>query len=91
MQEIKQGTILWVLQEVAKYESALTSCAIEGNKFGEKHLRIIKGMELVDKYKYLKQVFDLLEEKYNWLLENNAWHKSINNVILNTWRVKNIT
>ena len=65
MQEIKEGTFLWVLQEVAKYESALASCAIEGNEFGEKHLRIIKGMELVDKYKYLKQVFDLLEEKYS--------------------------
>jgi len=65
MQEIKQGTFLWVMQEVAKYESALASCATEGNKFGEKHLRIIKEMELVDKYKYLKQIFDLLEEKYS--------------------------
>ena len=63
MTEVKQGTILWVMQEVTKYESALASCAIEGNKFGEKHLRIIKEMELVDKYKYLKQVFDMLEEK----------------------------
>jgi len=53
------------MQEVAKYESALASCAIEGNEFGGKHLRIIKGMELVEKYKYLKKVFDLLKEKYN--------------------------
>jgi len=65
MQEVKQGSFLWVMQQVAQYESALASCAIEGNQFGEKHLRIIKGMELVDKYKYLKQVFDLLEERYN--------------------------
>jgi len=65
MKKVKQGTILWVMQQVAKYESVLASCAIEGNEFGEKHLRIIKGMELVDKYKYLKQVFDLLEEKYS--------------------------
>ena len=65
MQEVKQGSFLWVLQEVAKYESALASCAIEGNKFGRKHLDAVKGMDLVEKYKYLKQVFDMLEEKYN--------------------------
>ena len=65
MNKEKQGTFLWVLQEVAKYESALASCAIEGNKFGRKHLDAVKGMELVEKYKYLKQVFDLLEEKYS--------------------------
>ena len=51
--------------EVSKYENALASCAIEGNEFGEKHLRIIKGMDLVDRCKYLKKVFDYLEEKYN--------------------------
>ena len=65
MKKEKEGSFLWVMQQVAKYETALVSCAIEGNEFGEKHLRIIKGMELVDKYKYLKQVFDYLEEKYN--------------------------
>ena len=65
MKKEKQGSFLWVLQEVAKYESALTSCAIEGNKFGEKHLRIIRGMDSVDKYKYLKKVFDMLEDKYS--------------------------
>jgi len=65
MTEVKEGSFLWVMQEVAKYESALASCAIEGNDFGAKHLRIIKGMELVEKYKYLKKVFDMLEEKYN--------------------------
>ena len=65
MKKEKERNFIWVMQEVAKYESALASCAIEGNKFGEKNLRIIKEMELVDKYKYLKQVFDLLEEKYN--------------------------
>jgi len=65
MQEVKQGSFLWALQEVAQYESALASCAIEGNEFGRKHLDAVKGMDLVDKYKYLKKVFDLLEEKYN--------------------------
>ena len=61
----KEGSFLWVMQEIAKYEKALASCAIEGNKFGRKHLKIVEGMELVDKYKYLKKVFDYLEEKYN--------------------------
>jgi len=65
MTEIKEGSFLWVMQEVAKYESALASCAIEGNKFGAKHLKMVEGMELVEKYKYLKKVFDYLEEKYN--------------------------
>ena len=65
MQEVKQGTLLWVMQEVAQYESALASCAIEGNEFGRKHLDAVKGMELIEKYKYLKQVFDMLEEKYH--------------------------
>ena len=65
MQEVKQGTILWVMQQVAKYETALASCAIEGNEFGRKHLNAVKGMDLVEKYKYLKQVFDMLEEKYS--------------------------
>ena len=65
MKKEKQGSFLWVMQEVTKYESALASCAIEGNKFGKKHLDAVNGMELVDKYKYLKQVFDLLEEKYS--------------------------
>jgi len=65
MKKEKEGSFLWVMQQVAKYETALASCAIEGNKFGEKHLRIIKGMELIEKYKYLKQVFDMLEEKYH--------------------------
>jgi len=61
----KEGSFLWVMQAVAKYESALASCAIEGNEFGAKHLKMVEGMELVDKYLYLKNVFDLLEEKYN--------------------------
>jgi len=65
MKKEKEGSFLWVLREVAKYESALASCAIEGNEFGRKHLDVVKGMELVNKYKYLKQVFDMLEEKYN--------------------------
>lgn len=65
MLKVKEGTILWVMQEVAKYESALASCAIEGNEFGEKHLKEIKEMELIEKYKYLKCVFDYLREKYN--------------------------
>ena len=44
MTEVKQGTILWVLQEIAKYEEALASCAIEGNEFGAKHLKMVEGM-----------------------------------------------
>lgn len=54
-----------LLQEIAKYESSLYSCAIEGNEFAEKHISRIKDMELVDKYLYLKNVFDKLERKYN--------------------------
>jgi len=65
MKKEKQGSFLWVMQEVTQYESALASCAIEGNEFGRKHLDAVKGMDLVDKYKYLKKVFDMLEEKYN--------------------------
>jgi len=65
MTEVKEGSFLWVMQQVAKYESALASCAIEGNEFGRKHLEAIKGMELVEEYLYLKKVFDYLEEKYN--------------------------
>jgi len=65
MKKEKEGTFLWVLQEVAKYEGALASCAIEGNEFGIKHLDAIEDMELVGKYLYLKKVFDYLEEMYN--------------------------
>jgi len=65
MKKEKEGSFLWVMQQVAKYETALASCAIEGNEFGRKHLNAVKGMDLVEKYKYLKQVFDMLEEKYS--------------------------
>jgi len=65
LNKIEEGSLFWIMQEVARYESALASCAIEGNKFGIKHLKTIEGMELIDKYKYLKKIFDDLREKYN--------------------------
>ncbi|OHD20790.1 MAG: hypothetical protein A2Y34_07100 [Spirochaetes bacterium GWC1_27_15] len=65
MDKVKEGSFLWVMQQVAQYKSALASCAIEGNEFGKRHLKAIEGMELVEEYKYLKKVFDYLEEKYN--------------------------
>ena len=55
-------TLEKLLQEIAKYETCLYSCAIEGNDFANKHIDKIKNMELVEKYKYLKEVFDILEE-----------------------------
>jgi len=58
-------TIEKILQAIAKYETCLYSCSIEGNDFAEKHIDKIKSMELVEKYKYLKGVFDRLEEEYN--------------------------
>lgn len=64
MNKPKEGSLLWVMQKVAQWESALASCAIEGNEFGRKHLDAIKGMELVEQYIYLKGVFDYLEERY---------------------------
>lgn len=58
-------TLEKLLQEIAKYESSLYSCAIEGNKFAEEHINKIKNMDIVDRYFYLKDVFDELYEKYN--------------------------
>lgn len=65
MDKSKEGSLLWVMQEVAQYESALASCAIEGNEFGIKHLKAIEEMELIEKYRYLRKVFSFLREKYN--------------------------
>jgi len=58
-------TLEKLLQEIAKYETCLYSCSIEGNEFADKHINKIKNMGLVEKYKYLKFVFDRLEEEYN--------------------------
>ena len=58
-------TLEKLLQEIAKYETCLYSCAIEGNELADKHINKIKNMELVEKYKYLKSVFDDLENRYN--------------------------
>ena len=55
--------LLKVLQEVAMYESSLATCAIEGNEFADYHLKQCKEMDLLDKYDYLKKVFDGLKEK----------------------------
>jgi len=55
-------TLFQMLQAIAKYETCLYSCSIEGNEFANKHIDKIKNMELVEKYKYLKEVFDILEE-----------------------------
>ena len=57
-------TIEKLLQAIAKYETCLYSCAIEGNDFANKHIDKIKNMELVEKYKYLKGVFDELKNIY---------------------------
>jgi len=57
-------TIEKLLQAIAKYETCLYSCAIEGNDFANKHIDKIKNMELVEKYKYLKGVFDELKNRY---------------------------
>lgn len=65
MKEIKEGSFLWILQQVAHYKSALASCAIEDNEPATKHLKAIEGMGLIEEYKYLKTVFDDLKEKYN--------------------------
>jgi len=58
-------TIEKLLQAIAKYETCLYSCAIEGNKIANKHIDKIKDMELVEKYNYLKGVFDDLGNRYN--------------------------
>jgi len=58
-------TLEKLFQEIAKYETCLYSCAIEGNEFADKHINKIKNMGLVEKYKYLKGVFDDLENRYN--------------------------
>jgi len=58
-------TLEKMLQAIAKYETCLYSCAIEDNDFANKHIDKIKNMELVEKYKYLKEVFDRLEKEYN--------------------------
>lgn len=58
-------TLEKLLQTIAKYETCLYSCAIEGNEFARKHINKIKDMDLIDKYLYLKNVFDDLEKKYN--------------------------
>jgi len=58
-------TIEKLLQSIAKYETCLYSCAIEGNEFANKHIDRIKSMELYEKYIYLKGVFDEIERKYN--------------------------
>jgi len=58
-------TLEKMLQAIAKYETCLYSCAIEGNEFANKHIDKIKDMELLEKYRYLKDVFDRLEEEYN--------------------------
>ena len=58
-------TLEKMLQAIAKYETCLYSCAIEGNEFANKHIDKIKDMQLLEKYRYLKDVFDRLEEEYN--------------------------
>ena len=65
MTKVKEGSFLWLMQQVAQYKSALASCTIEGNEFGEKHLKAIEDMDWVEEYKYLKDIFDCLKEKYN--------------------------
>jgi len=45
------------------WESSLASCAIEDNQFANYHLKKCKEMELLDKYNYLKKIFDELEKK----------------------------
>lgn len=57
--------LLEVLQEVAMYESSLASCAIEGNEFADYHLNKCKDMELIDKYYYLKNVFNGMKNRVN--------------------------
>ncbi len=64
-EKLKTLTFEKLLQAIAKYESSLYSCAIEGNEFANKHIGKIKNMDLVEKYLYLKDVFDELEKKYN--------------------------
>ena len=59
-------TLEKMLQAIAKYETCLYSCAIEGNEFANKHIDKIKDMDdLYEKYLYLKNVFDELEKEYN--------------------------
>jgi len=53
------------MQQVLIWESSLASCAIENNQFAQIHLNICRDMELLDKYNYLKKLFDELENRRN--------------------------
>ena len=55
--------LLEMIQKIAMYKECLASNAIEGNVIAEKHLRNCENMNLVDKYKYLKNVFDELKSR----------------------------
>jgi hypothetical protein len=52
-----------ILQEVAMYKESLASCAIEGNQFAQKQSKVIKDMDLIEQYDYLKKTFDNLKSK----------------------------
>ena len=53
------------MQQVLIWESSLASCAIENNQFAQIHLNVCRDMELLDKYNYLKKLFNELEGRKN--------------------------
>mgnify|MGYP000984058642 CR=1 FL=1 len=53
------------MQQISMWESSLASCAIEDNQFAQIHLNVCRDMELLDKYNYLKKLFDELEGRKN--------------------------
>ena len=58
-------TLEKLLQAIAKYETCLYSCVIEGNDFAQKHIDKIRNMDnLNEKYEYLKGVFNKLEKEF---------------------------
>ena len=58
-------TLEKLLQAIAKYETCLYSCVIEGNDFAQKHIDKIRNMDnLNEQYEYLKGVFDELEREF---------------------------
>ena len=63
-------TIEKLLQSIAKYETCLYSCAIEGNEFTRKHIDKIEGIyDVFEQYEYLKGVFDELEKEFGNRIE----------------------
>ncbi len=56
--------MLELMQKVAKFESALASCALSDNDFAQKHLDKSRNMSLEEKYIYFTKIFNELENKY---------------------------